>query len=306
MKKIFLLSTVSLILVTLISCNNHYKRAEDYYLSQQFELARGELTFIKYSDSDYKKMKLLTKKIDSSLYYTGLQSFLDNNLEKTIEELESIEKNSSFYTQKTKLLKQISIKSDSIKYQQSFEEYSKNNLYESIEFLRNIDENSPYYTQKTKLLKQISIKSDSIKYQQSFEQYSKNHLNSSIELLKSIDKNSPYYTQKTKLLKRISIKKKKNSVNEKYISKAVISSIFGRSPSIMNVKNNKQGMYIVTYGSYSYKVKFKGSKVIWGANDGRWRNDNIHYSEKNNKVIITEIFSDGSMRNDEFTLNQLK
>ena len=299
MKRIFILSTISLILITLISCNNHYKKAEDYYLSQQFEYAKGSLTLIKESDSEYEKIEPFIKKIDSTVYQNALQSYSNNHLERSIKELEIIEDNSSYYQQKTKLLNRI-------KYQQSFEQYSKNNLDKSTKLLESIEDNSPYYQQKIKLLKQISIKSDSIKYQQSLEKYSNNYLNESIELLESIEGKSPYYPQKTKLLKRISIKKKENSIKEKYISKAVIASVFGRSPSIMKVKNIEPGVFIVSYSSYSYKVKFYGTKVYWGNDDGRWRNDNIHYSETKNKVIITEIFSDGSRRIDGFTLNQLK
>ena len=304
MKKIFLLSTVSLIF--LISCNNHYKRAEDYYLSQRFELAKGELTLIKESDSDYKKIILLTKKIDSSLYNSGLQLYLENNLEKSIKKLESIGDSSSFYIQKTKLLKRISIKSDSIKYQQGLQLYLDNNLEKSIKKLESIGDSSSFYIQITKLLKQISIKSDSINYQQALKQYSKNNLDESTEILKSIENNSSYYTQKTKLLKRISIKKKENSVKEKYISKAVIASIFGRSPSIMIVKNIEPGIFIVSYSGYSYKVKFEGTKAIWGPDDGRWRNDNIHYSETLDSYYITEMFSDGSSSKDKFYKKNLK
>ena len=112
--------------------------------------------------------------------------------------------------------------------------------------------------------------------------------------------------KKINLLKLIILKNKKNSIKEKSISKAVISSIFGPSPSIMKVENDEIGLYIVSYYSrdagryYSYKVKFEGKKAFWGADDGRWRYDNIYFSETKDAYYITEKYSDGSIRKDKF------
>lgn len=272
MKNIY---TYILIIIITISCNNNYKSAEDYYLVGEFELAKKEIEKIKKSDSDYKEAKLLIERIDSSYF------------------------------------------------QQAFDLYSKNEFTTSTNFLKNIDSGSSLFKRKNMLLEQIFnkedsiakklvIENDSINYQMAFEKYSGNYLENATDLLKEISDDSQFYGKKVELLKRISNKRKENSKNEIYISKAVISSVFGPSPSIMKVRKDKQGVFIVSYYSrdagknYSYKVKFENNKAYWGADDGRWRYDNIYYTETDDAYFIFEEFADGSKREDKFYKNSLK
>ena len=80
----------------------------------------------------------------------------------------------------------------------------------------------------------------------------------------------------------------------------------------MKVENDNSGIYIVTYYSrdagrnYSYKVKFEGNQAYWGADDGRWRYDDLYYSETQDAYYITEKYSDGSTRRDKFYKNSLR
>jgi len=267
MKKIY---TYTLIIVITISCNNHYKSAEEYYLLGDLELAKKEIEKVKESDSDYTEAKLLIEKIDSSYYQQAFELYSKNDFTNSNDLLQNIGSQSLLFERKTNLLEQISNKKDSIS-------------------------------------KQIIFEKDSISYQSAFEKYSTNYLEKSTDLLKEISDNSQFYEKKVKLLTKISRKIKQNSIKEIHISKAVISSIFGPSPSIMKVKEDKQpGVFIVSYysrdagKSYSYKVKFENNKAFWGADDGRWRYDNIYYTETSNAYYIIEEYGDGSKRKDKF------
>ena len=267
MKKIY---TYVLIIVITISCNNHYKSAEDYYLLGDLELAKKEIEKIKESDSNYIEAKLLIEKIDSSYYQQAFELYSKNDFNNSNNLLQNIGSQGLFFERKTMLLKQISNKKDSIS-------------------------------------KEIKFEKDSISYQSALEKYSTNYLEKSTDLLRKISSDSPFYGKKIKLLKKISRKIKQNSIKEIHISKAVISSVFGPSPSIMKVKEDKQpGVFIVSYysrdagKSYSYKVKFENKKAFWGADDGRWRYDNIYYTETRNAYYIIEEYGDGSKRKDKF------
>jgi len=261
MKNIY---TYILIIIITISCNNHYKSAEEYYLLGQFDAAKHELSKVKETDADYKKTELLTIKLDSTYY------------------------------------------------QLASEQYSNNYLEKASDLLRNIDFQSSLFDKKIALMEQISKKNDSVIYQQAFEQYSNNYFENSTELLKKIPVDSPLNEKKVELLTRISKKIKQNSIKEKYISKAVISSIFGPSPSIMKIKEDDSGVFIVSYysrdagKSYSYKVKFENNKAFWGADDGEWRYDDISYTETNDAYYIIEKYVDGSTRKDKFYKTSLK
>jgi hypothetical protein len=263
--------TYILIIVITISCTNHYKSAEDYYLLGHLELAKKEIEKIKESDEDYKEANLLIEKIDSSYFQQAFELYSKNDFTKSNYLLQNIGSKSSLLKRKAMLLEQISNKKDSIS-------------------------------------KQITFKKDSTSYQLAFEKYSTNYLEKSTDLLREISDDSPFNEKKVKLLKKISIKIKQNSIKEIHISKAVISSVFGPSPSIMKVKEDKAkpGVFIVRYysrdagKSYSYKVKFENNKAFWGADDGRWRYDNIYYTETNNAYYIIEEYGDGSKRKDKF------
>jgi len=248
--------------------------------------------------------------ISCNNYYKSAEDYyLLGQYDAAKHELTKVKETDADY-KKAKLL---TIKLDSTYYQLASEQYSKNYFENATDLLRNIDFQSSFYNKKIALKEQISKKNDSIFYQQAFEQYSNNYFENSTELLKKISTDSPLNEKKVELLTRISKKIKQNSIKEKYISKAVISSIFGPPPSIMKVKEDKQpGVFIVSYysrdagKSYSYKVKFENNKAFWGADDGRWRYDNIYYTETNNAYYIIEEYGDGSKRKDKFYKTSLK
>lgn len=266
MRKIY---TFVLIIAITISCNNHYNSAEDYYLIGDLQLARKEIEKIKETDPEYKEGIILKEKIDSSYFQQASEFYSKNDFTQSTQLLKNIDSHSSLNKKKDRLLKQISTKKDSIS-------------------------------------KQLSIEKDSISYQLAVEKYSINNLTESNDLLSKISNDSPFNDKKENLLKKISYKAKENAVKERPISKAVISSIFGPSPSIMKVKEDKPGIFIVSYyspdagKSYSYKVKFENNKAYWGADDGMWRYDNIYYTETNDAYYIIEKYGDGSKREDKF------
>ncbi len=95
------------------------------------------------------------------------------------------------------------------------------------------------------------------------------------------------------------------------VCKAAISKLMFKDPSIIQV--NKKSSYVVflsyvrkTDGTvWKYKCKLEGERVLWGMDEGRWRNhsndSNITYSIGGNKLKIKENYSDGSV--DEKTYN---
>jgi hypothetical protein len=100
----------------------------------------------------------------------------------------------------------------------------------------------------------------------------------------------------------------KNVVSEKIfsnseIAKYTISSIMNQPSEIIKVKENNEVFY-VSYirkddnKKFDYKIKIDKKRVIWGNNDGRWReskfDEKIIYSEKDSVLKITQIFDDGS------------
>ena len=155
MKNIY---TYVLIIAITISCNNHYKSAEEYYLLGQLELAKKEIEKVKESDSDYREAKLLIVKIDSSYFQQAFESYSKNAFSNSINLLQNIDSQSSLFKRKNILLEQLSNKKDSISYQLAFEKYSTNYLEKSTDLLRKISDDSPFYDKKVKLQKKISRK----------------------------------------------------------------------------------------------------------------------------------------------------
>ncbi|WP_370477205.1 hypothetical protein [Tamlana flava] len=190
------------------------------------------------------------------------------------------------------------------KYLVEYDEYVANYL------LQKITSDSPVYNDKLQFLEQ----KDSILEEKHLEDallfFEKNKFNKSLEYLNRIDTSSHLNLKRQQLAKRIDEEKIKNRDKELLISKAVISSIFGRPPSIMTSSYNPEGYYNVVYyfdgSNYKNKVRFDGYDVNWGAEPGRWRSDKLAYSEKNDIIYVYEIFNDGSKRVDEFKMNDLK
>ena len=97
------------------------------------------------------------------------------------------------------------------------------------------------------------------------------------------------------------------------IAKYTMSAIMNQSPEIIAVKENN-GIYYASYirkddgKKFDYKIKFNKKNVIWGNSDGRWRDtqydEKIKYSEKGNKLIITQTFEDGSNIDKEFSKSE--
>jgi hypothetical protein len=254
-----------LLLILITSCNNQYDKAEVLFLEGKYKSSKSILNEIEPSNSNYKKTKLLLRKIDS------------------------------------------------IYYKKAFEKYEKDSLIEARKISEEIDSESFYYKKRIQLSDSIFKKRDSILYYTALEQYSNNSLQNSLSSLENLNYDLYFLGKKNELSKLILEKIRKNSIKERHISKAVISSIFGASPSVMKVKEEKNelGVFIVSYysrdagKSYSYKVKFDNKKAFWGADDGRWRYDKIYYTETSDAYYIIEEYSDGSKRKDKFYKSNL-
>uniref|UniRef100_UPI00404AACA6 hypothetical protein n=1 Tax=Gelidibacter sp. TaxID=2018083 RepID=UPI00404AACA6 len=187
-----------------------------------------------------------------------------------------------------------------------FEKYTDS----SMNLLKKIDSSSPMNIAKNDFLKKIDSLNDDSNYNLALNLFSKNYLNKSYIVLRKIETSSPLNSKKTELLEKIEKKRRENEPKELLISKAVISSVFGKPTSIMKVKTYALGFYEVQYKSggenYKYKISFDGEYIIWGAEPGRWREDKLYYSETNNAFYIYEEFGDGSTRKDKFDKRYLK
>lgn len=93
------------------------------------------------------------------------------------------------------------------------------------------------------------------------------------------------------------------------IARYTMATIMNQPPIIIKV--NKSGdLYIVSYKrkldsqKFSYKIKFKGTQIIWANLEGRWRDssadEKIRFAEENNKLKIIQTFNDGSESVKEF------
>jgi hypothetical protein len=107
----------------------------------------------------------------------------------------------------------------------------------------------------------------------------------------------------------------KGSFTEQQICKATIAATMGRNPSIVKI-SSVQGN--VTYLSYvrksdntQWKVrcKLEGNRVIWAADNGRWRtgqyDSKIIFSVNGSELKISEKYSDGSGDTKIFKIAQL-
>ena len=98
--------------------------------------------------------------------------------------------------------------------------------------------------------------------------------------------------------------------NQKQICKATISVVMGRSPNLMKINGEQDGIVRLSYLSdnrqkmWRYKCKLEGNRAIWGGDDsGRWRNeDNIRFAVINSELNVTENYSDNSSTVKVFTL----
>lgn len=185
-----------------------------------------------------------------------------------------------------------------------------NKKEESKRLLKLIEPDSPIFERKNEFSKKIDSITDEFNYEKALFHFNKKDLKNSLTYIKKINKLSHLKFRKEQLIENI--KEEEISVRNKkvLISKAVISSIFGRPVSIIKSKYNDSGYYDVEYrfkgAVYKYKVKFEGNKISWGAEFGRWRKDKIRYYEKNGFIYVKEEFNDGSNRMDKFSIKDLK
>lgn len=89
-----------------------------------------------------------------------------------------------------------------------------------------------------------------------------------------------------------------------------ISTIMNQPVQRINHRE-ENGYYVISYirssdnQSFSYRVKIESNQIIWATIDGRWRDspmdDKIIYSIDDEKLTISQEFSDGSKVIKEFT-----
>ena len=92
------LHTYVLVIAITISCTNHYKSAENFYLLGNFELAKKEIKKIKESDSNYKEANILIEKIDSSYFHQALELYAKNDFTESNNLLQKISPETSYLT----------------------------------------------------------------------------------------------------------------------------------------------------------------------------------------------------------------
>ncbi|WP_208443052.1 hypothetical protein [Pantoea agglomerans] len=102
--------------------------------------------------------------------------------------------------------------------------------------------------------------------------------------------------------------------------KAASAAMFGRDHKIMQLDKVESGIAYVHYirqdddTRWAIKCKLIGDQVMWASNNpestGRWRDDpadsTVKYAINGKKIIITELYSDGSSTTHSYPLNQLK
>lgn len=101
-----------------------------------------------------------------------------------------------------------------------------------------------------------------------------------------------------------------NTIEEKQISKFVVSSLYHKKPSIVKVTlegDIYHASYINSEGDRkSTKIQFIGNIIRWGNSDGRWRehplDEELSYEIEGKKVLVKIRYSDGSESTDEYQL----
>ncbi len=88
------------------------------------------------------------------------------------------------------------------------------------------------------------------------------------------------------------------------VAKFVMATVMLKSPKIMSV-TKADNNYIVSYTrpddgqKFVYKVKVEGNRAVWANVNGRWRDsaedEQITFTEAGKKLLITQMFSDGSV-----------
>lgn len=103
--------------------------------------------------------------------------------------------------------------------------------------------------------------------------------------------------------------------NKQQVCKATISTVMGKSPSIMNIDRTEKDITYISYirpddgTNWAYRCMFDGSTIIWASDTGRWRTDKadskITFSINGSTLTISEKYGDGSATDKSFTLQEL-
>ena len=102
--------------------------------------------------------------------------------------------------------------------------------------------------------------------------------------------------------------------DEQSICKAVIATIMGRSPSIIEVDQVIAKTVFLSYlradnTHWSYRCKLEGSRAIWASSHGRWRTHpmdaEITFYVEGNSLKIVDRAYDGDANIEYFSLEQL-
>jgi len=93
------------------------------------------------------------------------------------------------------------------------------------------------------------------------------------------------------------------------VARFAMSSIMGQPSKTIKVRLENE-LYYVSYvrksdsQKFKYKIKIDGKTIVWANIDGRWRDgqydERISFEESDNKLKITQIYSDGSVDTKEF------
>ena len=102
--------------------------------------------------------------------------------------------------------------------------------------------------------------------------------------------------------------------DENKICKAGIAKIMGRNPAIIKIDREEGGSIFLSYvrqddqTKWKFKCKIENSRIIWGADNGRWRthsaDSKVTFKVSNNSITVTDLFSDGSSSKETFVLEQ--
>lgn len=104
------------------------------------------------------------------------------------------------------------------------------------------------------------------------------------------------------------------------VCKAASAAMFGRDHKIMQLDKVESGIAYVHYirqnddTRWAIKCKLIGNQVMWASDNpdsiGRWRDDpadsTVKYAVEGKKIIITEVYSDGSSSSNSYPLKQLQ
>ena len=104
------------------------------------------------------------------------------------------------------------------------------------------------------------------------------------------------------------------------VCKAASAAMFGRDHKIMQLDKVESGIAYVHYirqndgTRWAIKCKLIGDQVMWASDNpditGRWRDDpadsTVKYSIDGKKIIITELYTDGSSTTNSYPMMQLK